>query len=507
MEPATFASIPPKTESLRVFESEPALPPLGQLSVLDSSANESGRRVRGSRRAKVAVVLTDSVVVATSMLAAALICTALGTKPEDPRTLLIVSIIALPLWLGVFARYRLYQTAAVTSFTAEFSRIVHAVVAATVATALVEIAIAAPISRAWLLVLVSVALALVIIERAIVRMFFRHARARGQFKRRVVMIGTNAEALGVVEMLRDDPELGYDVVGLLDCDTAYGVVPPVPVLGQWHDAVHVMDDVDATGVIIAASAMDVPLANRLARQLMERGYHVEVTSGLVDIAANRLIARPLGRRAVMYVEPVRRFGWRRYAKRVFDVVIAAGMLVVLSPVLLAAAIAIKIDTRGPVFFRQRRVGKDGRDFGMLKFRSMVINAEELLSQVKAQSDSNSPLFKMQDDPRITRVGNFLRKTSIDELPQLFNVLRGEMSIVGPRPALPSETVAWSDDLRNRLRVKPGITGMWQVNGRSSASFDDYERYDLYYVDNWSLLADLSIIAKTVPVVLLRRGAY
>jgi exopolysaccharide biosynthesis polyprenyl glycosylphosphotransferase len=308
-------------------------------------------------------------------------------------------------------------------------------------------------------------------------------------------------------MLRDDPELGYDVVGLLDCDTAYGVVPPVPVLGQWHDAVHVMDEVDATGVIIAASAMDVPLANRLARQLMERGYHVEVTSGLVDIAANRLIARPLGRRAVMYVEPVRRFGWRRYAKRVFDVVIAAGMLVVLSPVLLAAAIAIKIDTRGPVFFRQRRVGKDGRDFGMLKFRSMVINAEELLSQLKAQSDSNSPLFKMQDDPRITRVGNFLRKTSIDELPQLFNVLRGEMSMVGPRPALPSETVAWSDDLRNRLRVKPGITGMWQVNGRSSASFDDYERYDLYYVDNWSLLADLSIIAKTVPVVLLRRGAY
>jgi exopolysaccharide biosynthesis polyprenyl glycosylphosphotransferase len=281
----------------------------------------------------------------------------------------------------------------------------------------------------------------------------------------------------------------------------------VPVLGRWSDAIEIMHEVDATGVIIAASAMDVPLANRLARELMERGYHVELTSGLVDISANRLVARPLGRRAVLHVEPVRRFGWRGVAKRVFDVVIAAAGLIVVSPILLAAAIAIKLDSPGPVFFRQERVGKDGKHFGVLKLRSMRSDAERTLAALRSQSEVDGPLFKMRNDPRVTRVGRVLRSWSIDELPQLWNVLRGEMSIVGPRPALPGETSEWSAELQNRLRVKPGITGMWQVNGRSSSSFEDYERYDLYYVDNWSLLTDLAIIAKTIPVVLLRRGAF
>jgi exopolysaccharide biosynthesis polyprenyl glycosylphosphotransferase len=325
--------------------------------------------------------------------------------------------------------------------------------------------------------------------------------------RRVVVVGTNAEALGVVSMLRSTPGLGYEVVGLLDCDTAYGVVAAVPVLGSWNDAVPLMREVDATGVIIAATAIDVPLANRLARELMDLGYHVELTSGLVDISANRLIAHPLGRRPVMYVEPVRRFGWRAAAKRAFDVLVAAVGLVLMSPVLLATAIAIKLDSPGPVFFRQQRVGKNGCEFGVLKFRTMVADAESMLDRLRTRNEADGPLFKMRDDPRVTRVGRVLRKWSIDELPQFWNVLRGEMSIVGPRPALASEVSGWPDDLRNRLRVKPGITGMWQVNGRSTSSFDDYERYDLYYVDNWSLLTDLAIVVKTIPVVLLRRGAY
>jgi exopolysaccharide biosynthesis polyprenyl glycosylphosphotransferase len=462
---------------------------------------------RGSHRAKAAVITADAVAISIAMTLAAWFCALLGTKPEGNDALLLVGVVSLPLWLGIFARYRLYTTAAVTSFPAEFSRVIHAVIAATACTGLVEIVLAVPISRAWLLLVFVTALVTVLVERTAIRLLFRRARTRGRLKRRVVVIGTNPEALAVVRMLESDHELGYDVVGLLDSGTAYGVIAPVPVLGQWNEAVEIMDEVNATGVIIAASAIDVPLANRLARQLMERGYHVELTSGLVDIAANRLITRPLGRRAVMYVEPARRVGWKGAAKRGFDIVCASTLLLLAAPILIAAAIAIKLDSPGPVFFRQQRLGKNRVQFGVLKLRTMVSNAEQMLDELRAQNDLDGPLFKMRDDPRVTRVGRFLRTWSIDELPQLWNVLRGEMSIVGPRPALPSEVVGWPEDLLNRLLVRPGITGMWQVHGRSTSSFDDYERYDLYYVDNWSLLADLAIILRTIPVVLLRKGAF
>ena len=172
-----------------------------------------------------------------------------------------------------------------------------------------------------------------------------------------------------------------------------------------------------------------------------------------------------------------------------------------------AAIAVKLDSKGPVLFKQVRVGRDGQPFEIYKLRSMVTDAEARLAELQAQNEADGPLFKMRDDPRITRVGRILRKLSIDELPQLINVMRNDMSMVGPRPALPHEVDAWGPDLHGRLRVQPGITGMWQVSGRSDASFESYERLDLYYVDNWSLATDLAIVAKTIPTVLLRRGAF
>jgi len=175
-------------------------------------------------------------------------------------------------------------------------------------------------------------------------------------------------------------------------------------------------------------------------------------------------------------------------------------------VLLVAAIAIKLDSRGPVLFKQSRVGRDSEPFAILKLRSMVQDAEAQLIDLAHANEADGPLFKIKDDPRITRVGRLIRRTSIDEIPQLWNVLKGEMSLVGPRPALRHETEAWDPLLTQRLRVKPGLTGMWQVNGRSESSFEDYTRLDLYYVDNWSLLTDIAILAKTVPVVMTSRGA-
>jgi exopolysaccharide biosynthesis polyprenyl glycosylphosphotransferase len=477
-----------------------------RLSSLDDRP-ELRAAVRRSRMAKATVVAADGLAIATAMVLAAGLYKEFGTTTEPSESLLLTAAISLPVWLGVFARHKLYLTAAVWSFPAEFSRIVHAIVTATACTALVEVLIAAPVSRAWLLLLFALGLAIVVVERLVVRWRFQRARSRGRLERRVVVIGTNSEALALDNMLKSDSALGYKVVGFLDCGGPSDAIASTRVLGSCDRAVELLRDFDASGVVIATSAVDVPVANRLARELMELGYHVELTSGLVDIATNRLLTRPLGRRPVVYVEPVHRVGWRSVAKRAFDVVISAGTLVITAPLLLVAAVGIKIDSRGPVFFRQERVGKNGEQFAVLKLRTMVVGAELMLSQLQDRNHADGPLFKLRDDPRVTRVGRVLRKWSIDELPQFWNVLRGEMSIVGPRPALPNEVLGWPEDLRNRLRVKPGITGMWQVNGRSSSSFGDYERYDLYYVDNWSLLGDLAIFLKTIPVVLLRRGAF
>jgi exopolysaccharide biosynthesis polyprenyl glycosylphosphotransferase len=220
-----------------------------------------------------------------------------------------------------------------------------------------------------------------------------------------------------------------------------------------------------------------------------------------------LLVRPLGRYPVVCLEPARRTGWRGVAKRAWDVVIATIGLVVLSPVMAVVAVLIKLDSPGPVFFRQRRIGKDGELFTIFKFRTMSVDAELRLSELENENEADGPLFKIRNDPRITRVGRVLRRFSIDEVPQLWNVLRDEMSMVGPRPALPSEAAKWGPRLRQRLRVKPGLTGMWQVNGRSNTSFEQYERLDLYYVDNWSLITDLMIIVRTIPKLLRGKGAY
>jgi lipopolysaccharide/colanic/teichoic acid biosynthesis glycosyltransferase len=191
---------------------------------------------------------------------------------------------------------------------------------------------------------------------------------------------------------------------------------------------------------------------------------------------------------------------------VFDVVVAVVSLVLLSPILLAVAIAIKLDSKGPVLFAQERVGRDGKRFRILKFRTMVADADARKAELADLNEADGPMFKIAADPRITRVGAILRKLSIDEIPQFVNVLRGEMSVVGPRPALANEVDQWTDDVHDRLRVLPGITGMWQVSGRSDTTFDEYKRLDLFYVDNWSLAHDVRIVAKTFGVVLARKGA-
>ncbi len=459
---------------------------------------------------KIVLATVDLVTVVVGALLAVVIADPLGNGARvgtsDAAFLLLV-VGTLPLWLAILAGQRLYNIRFIGRRIDEVRRIVNATFLGSMGVALTSFFLDVELPRSRIVVLFLTTTLLVMAEREVARRVFAVMRARGRMVRNVVIAGANPEGRELAAMLRTDTWLGYHVLGFVDDSvTDPEPVPGVPLLGTVADAGEVLRARQGASVIVAASAIESATTNRLARDLLDRGIHVELSSTLRDIASQRLLVRPLGRFPVVYVEPVQRDGWRRTAKRAFDVVLASLGLLVASPVLLAAMVAIRLDSPGPVLFRQVRVGRNGRPFQVLKLRTMVEDAEALRDELLEANEADGPLFKMADDPRVTRVGKVLRTTSIDELPQLWNVLRGEMSLVGPRPALPHETEAWDPLLTQRLRVTPGITGMWQVNGRSESSFEDYTRLDLYYVDNWSLLIDLAILAKTVPVVLLRRGA-
>ncbi len=453
--------------------------------------------------------VVDLTTVALSLALSAFVTEDVAVESGPSRwRYLVLGLATLPAWLAIMSGQRLYNVRFIGRRIDEARRIINATFLGTMAVALAGYFAGIAVPRTRIVVLFVVVTVLVSIEREVARRIFGALRERGKLVRNVVIAGANPEGRELAAMLRTDRWLGYRVLGFVDDDPATDPepVPGVPLLGTVADAGEILRSRPGASVIVAASAIESSTTNRLARDLLDRGVHVELSSTLRDIASQRLVVRPLGRFPVVYVEPVQRDGWRRTAKRCFDLVLAIATIVATSPLMLAAMIAIRIDSPGPILFRQVRVGRNGRPFQVLKLRTMVQDAEARRDELLAVNEADGPLFKMRDDPRVTRVGRFLRKSSIDELPQLWNVVRGEMSMVGPRPALPHETEAWDPLLTQRLRVTPGITGMWQVNGRSESSFEDYTRLDLYYVDNWSLLIDLAILAKTVPVVLLRQGA-
>lgn len=399
------------------------------------------------------------------------------------------------------ASRRLYRARFLTRRADELRRMLQAVWLASASTVVASFLFGFDLERPWLIVASVLASVFVAAIRTVRRSRFERIRKSGRMLRSAVLVGINDEADGFADMFLADSSLGYTIQAQVDPTRAE---TPRKLTTQ---VLRTVREVDASTVLIASTAVDMRSLNRLTRDLVDAGVHVELSSSLADIAPSRLTMRPLGRFPVMYLEPVRRNGWRAKAKRTFDVMASATALVVLSPVLISAAAIVKATSSGPMFFRQSRVGQDAVLFDVLKFRTMVDDAEELLTQLADQNEASGPLFKMKNDPRITRIGSFLRRTSIDEIPQLINVIRGEMSLVGPRPALPAEMAGWDADLYGRLRVKPGITGMWQVSGRSETTFEEYTRLDLYYVDNWSLLIDLGILIKTVPAVMKSDGAY
>jgi len=459
---------------------------------------------------KAALVIADLLMVSVALVLTAWVNS--HFNPDDPTTRAQytgLALVSLPLWPATFTQQLLYRARYLSRRIDEMVRVVKAVSIGMLLTIGLSVLVKVEIGRHWLLLAWAVVVSLMIVERLVARSVFDRARRNGSMLRPVLIAGRNAEGKLVRDMLETDPSLGYHFEGFVEdiVETEPGE-SPLSMLGDPSKVIRAIETVGSSSIIIAATAIDIGTSNRLIRALTEYGVHVELSSTLCDIAAHRLTIRPVGRMPMMYIEPVMRTGWRPGAKRLFDMVVAGMVLLLTLPIVAAAAIAIKFSSSGPVLFRQPRVGCDGNLFEMIKLRTMVVDAEDLLAELLPHTQSAGPLFKMRDDPRITKVGRILRKLSIDELPQLLNVIRGDMSLVGPRPALPREAETWDKELHNRLRVKPGITGMWQVKGRSDTDHDSlYAQLDLYYVDNWSLLTDLAILARTIPVVLSSKGQY
>jgi exopolysaccharide biosynthesis polyprenyl glycosylphosphotransferase len=462
------------------------------------------RRPSGAVWRKGAVILLDGAAAVTAALIAGRLRPVLarGTGGDG-----MVTVLAAAVWLGALQRFGLFRARYCQSRSEEARRILRAGAAATTVLVAAAAATGRELTTSWLAVLfLSMAVAL-FAEREVLRHWFERRRAAGVLVRPVVVVGANAEAAELADLL-GEPTHGYRVLGFVTDAEPADIDPSVrrQVVGPLDRTLEIVDRLGAVGVVVASSAVPPTIAGELGRLLTEAGVHVEATNGFREMAPRRLTMGQLGSLPRLYLEPVRRDGWHAGAKRALDVVVAGIGLLVLAPAFLVVAVAVRATSPGPVFFRQVRLGHHGRLFRIVKFRTMVVDAERQRAELLARNEASGPLFKIRDDPRVTPIGRFLRRTSIDELPQLWNVVRGDMSIVGPRPALPAEAAAWEPPLHRRLCVRPGITGLWQVSGRSDASFGEYSRLDLRYVDNWSLPTDLAILARTVPVVLAQRGA-
>jgi exopolysaccharide biosynthesis polyprenyl glycosylphosphotransferase len=429
-------------------------------------------------------------------------------KPVSGATLrdeVLFAVFMVPIWVVMMGANNLFLARAVSQFEEELRRlVVSGLMASGFLVAVLFLAQYEELSRLWVALLLVCVTSSLVISRLFARRVFNNLRRDGRICRPVIIVGTGSEAVSLLHATQRRPDLGYEVLGFTGDALGGG---GGTVLGSIDDTVDVIRETGAVGAILSVASLDPAAVNRLTRTLTDVGCHVTLSSSLHDIDISRTRSQSIDGRLMIYVEPTNRSRTHLFLKRIFDVVVAGLALLLTLPIILIVAVAIKLDSRGPVLFRQVRVGKDGELFEMIKLRSMVQDAEAKRSELEDLNERTGPLFKMSADPRITRMGRLLRKTSIDELPQFWNVLRGDMSVVGPRPALPSETEHWTPDLHERLRVLPGITGMWQVSGRSEADFELYRRLDLFYVDNWSLTHDLKIVAKTFLVVLLRRGSH
>jgi exopolysaccharide biosynthesis polyprenyl glycosylphosphotransferase len=439
--------------------------------------------------------------------AAAAVGIRFGAHPNDQY---LVLSLALPLlWLVAVQVFGGYEKRFIGSGSDEFRRILNAGLSLTGALALISYAVNNELSRIYLLVSMQVIVALDLWVRYTLRKSLHRRRARGKCMSNVVAVGHEPAVSQLISELRRESHHGLLVVAAcLAGESTATRVSGVPVVGALEDTASVVRNVNAgTVAVLSCPEMDGLKLRALAWELEKTGTDLCVAAALLDVAGPRTTVRPAAGFTLLHVDHPQLSGPRLVVKNLFDRVAAACALVLLFPLLLVIATAIRLSDGGPALFTQVRVGKHEEPFKIYKFRTMVVDAEAHLAEIRSQNEHDGVLFKIRRDPRVTVLGGRLRKWSLDELPQLINVLRGEMSLVGPRPALPEEAAKYADHVRRRLVVKPGVTGMWQVNGRSDLSWEETVRLDIRYVENSSFALDVQILWKTFAVMFKGVGAY
>ncbi len=351
--------------------------------------------------------------------------------------------------------------------------------------------------------------ALVGTARLVRRLIMARLRQAGQGIDRLLVIGAGEVGRAVMRNIIAQPELGYQIVGFLDDDPTKSNtdIGPIKALGPVENLSEVIKAYDINQVIITLPWQYHRKTVRLVLEAEEAGVRARVVPDLFQLSLGGVDVETINGIPLISIKQTALTGWNLILKRALDLSLSLVIVLLTAPLWALIALAIKLDSPGPVFFTQERAGKYGRPFKVYKFRSMYVGAEAEQQKLAAQNEASGPLFKIRDDPRRTRVGRFIRRTSLDELPQFINVIRGEMSIVGPRPALFSEVAQYQDWQRKRLEIQPGITGLWQVSGRSDLTFDEMVMLDIYYGENWSLGADIRIMLRTIPQVLFGDGAY
>ncbi|UJP41008.1 sugar transferase [Cellulomonas palmilytica] len=424
---------------------------------------------------------------------------------------LTVSLLLAVAWPAALTATRSRDRRVMGQGGAEYQRVWGATWRLFAVVAVVAFLLHADVARAYLAIAAPLGLGLLIAWRALARRRLHQARAQGRGLHDVVVVGPREKVARFPQMLGDGTASGYRVVAAC---VPHGAIEPdehvagVPVLGGLDDVRLVAETAGARMVLVLGSdAVSSQTVRQLGWDLEGTGIDLALSLALVDVAGPRMTVQPVSGLPWAFVDEPRFTGWRYVLKNLFDLLGAGIITLLLSPVLLAVAAIIKITSPGPVLYRQERIGKDGQPFPMLKFRSMVVDADKRLAEVLAAEGREVGMFyKPVNDPRVTPIGRFIRRYSIDELPQLFNVLRGEMSLVGPRPQIQAEVDLYDRAAFRRLLVKPGLTGLWQVSGRSDLSPEESIRLDVRYVENWSGFGDMMILARTAKAVVAGEGA-
>lgn len=435
--------------------------------------------------------------------------------PEDAldwsvRSVLI-TIGLLVGWMWALAILRTRDRRVVGVGAQEYSRVAQATWWTFAILGLVSFVFKLNLARSYVAIALPVGLLLLLVGRYLWRRRLLRLRLRGDLQATVLVVGHRHRVEDLVETLQAKVEIGYRVVGvcvpLAEHDPGE-TVRGVPILGDFRRVVELSRELNVDVVAVSGyDTMTADFVRRLGWSLEPSRTDLLLASSLAEVAGPRLMTTPVPGARLVHVDAPQFRGPKYLVKLVLDAIGSFFLILLLLPVLAAIALAVKSSSPGPVLYRQTRVGRDGRTFTMFKFRSMVPGADTRLDELAERDDGNGLVFKMRDDPRVTPVGRLLRRFSLDELPQLFNVVRGEMSLVGPRPPLESEVARYDSAISRRLLVKPGMTGLWQVSGRSDLSLAESIRYDLYYVENWSVMGDIIILWRTTRAVLSGTGAY